>query len=71
MAEDKVALTREKDDLTLALKTLEDQKPGLQQPVLHEREGYSSVRTNLDHTMLLNRPLILHTASKRSSRRNR
>ena len=51
MAEDKVALTREKDNLTLALKRLEDR---LQQPLAHEREAYSRVRTDLKYTMRLN-----------------
>ena len=50
MAEDKVALTKDKDNLALALKTLEDQKTGLQQPLLHECEAYNRVRTDSDHT---------------------
>lgn len=51
MAEDKVALTRDKDNLALALETTEDQKKGLQQALSHEREAYNNVRTNLKYTM--------------------
>ena len=50
MAEDKVALTRERDNLTLALKKLEDR---LQQPLAHEREAYNKVRTDLKYTVRL------------------
>ncbi len=71
MAEDKRALTRERDNLALALKTIEDQKIGLQQGLSQEREAYSSVRTNHNYTMSLSHLLIAYAASKRFSRTNR
>ena len=46
MAEDKVALTRDRDNLALALKTSEDQRLALQQVLSDEQQAYNSVRTN-------------------------
>lgn len=51
MAHDKVALTHDRDNLALALKTIEDQKIGLRQGLSQEREAYSSVRTNQKYTV--------------------
>ena len=67
MAEDKAALTRDKDNLALALKALEDKKIGLRRPLSHEREAYNSVCTNLTYIMSKDGSLIPYTASKRFS----
>ena len=71
MAEDKVALTRDKNNLALALKAIEDKKIGLRRPLSHEREAYNGVCTHLTYIMSRNRLLIPHTAPKRFSRTDR
>ena len=71
MAEDKVALTRDRDNLALALKTMEDQNIGLRQGLSQEREAYSNVFTSREYTMSLNHLLIPYAASKRFSRTDR
>ncbi|KAK0507305.1 hypothetical protein JMJ35_010343 [Cladonia borealis] len=45
MAEDKRALTRERDNLALALKPIENQKSGLRPGLSQERKAYSSLQS--------------------------
>ena len=70
MAEDKRALTRERDNLALSLNATENQLIVLRQGLSQEREAYSGVRTNQKYTMCLSHLLTSYAPSGCFSRTN-